>query len=523
MKKNTYSIFTIALAMLLSSWLSAQSRYTAEIFSEVQVQKDVVYGNNVSILTGAPTPTPLLADVYTPVGDTETDRPVVLVAHTGSFLPPLLNQTPTGDRGDSTLVEVCTRLAKSGYVAIAFTYRLGWVPTSPNADVRKGSLLQAAYRGIQDARTAIRFVKKSVAEDGNPFGCNPEKIAVWGIGTGGYLSAGAATLDDYEEVILEKFLDANNLPLADTALLGNFYATTEAPLCIPNHVGYSSDFQLSINMGGAMGDLSWVDGDGTEPPMVGVHCPSDIFAPYYIGNVSVPTTGELVIEDAAGTRAVIGEANANGSNDLFLSLTQDEDPLQARVNLQKQASFSTPGGDIPLGVDNMYAFMRPGFEGSPWDWWDENVIRTKVAFLNTQGFSLDADLILQGALATNPDMSAQKARTYIDTVFQLVTPRMCLALDLGCELGNSVREVPASVSGLTVGPNPASDFTTIRTDVGYPIQSVMVYDMNGRLVRGITDILDHNYELLTADLPAGLYSLRVQFEEGVTLTRLAVQ
>lgn len=523
MKKNVYTYFIALFSMCCATGLVAQDRYTAEVFSEVEVQADIVYGQNISILTGMPAPIDLLADVYTGVGDTETNRPVVLVAHTGSFLPPLLNQTTTGDRGDSTVVEICTRLAKRGYVAIAFTYRLGWVPTSPDPDVRQGSLLQAAYRAIQDTRTAVRYIRKSVEEDGNPLGVDPDKICVWGIGTGGYLAAGAATLDDYEEVIIDKFLDANNNPLADTVLLGNFYATTQAPLCIPNHVGYSSDFHLSINMGGAMGDLSWIDGKDNEPPMIGVHCPSDIFAPYYIGNVVVPTTGELVIEAAAGTRAFIGEANLFGNNNVLGSLTVDEDPLIARIETQKGLSYSIPGGTIPLGTDNMYAFIRPGAEGSPWDWWDPAVIRLKVAFLNSQGFMLDADAILGGSMLTNPDMSAEKGRRYIDTVFQLAVPRLCLALDLGCNLGTNTTDLKPLEVGLQMGPVPARDYVNIRTNSAYPIQSAQVFDMQGRALMLQRDIQSSAYTLRLDGISAGSYIVRLQFEEGIVTTRLVVQ
>jgi dienelactone hydrolase len=65
-------------------------------------------------------------DVYEPSGDTASVRPLVLVLHTGSFLPAVMNGQPTGGRKDSAVVEMCTRFAKKGYVAAAVSYRLGW-------------------------------------------------------------------------------------------------------------------------------------------------------------------------------------------------------------------------------------------------------------------------------------------------------------------------------------------------------------------------------------------------------------
>ena len=64
----------------------SQTRYIDEIFSDVTVHSDVNYGTNVSVLPlllGAPpSPTPLLCDIYEPSGDSLTDRPVVILAHT---------------------------------------------------------------------------------------------------------------------------------------------------------------------------------------------------------------------------------------------------------------------------------------------------------------------------------------------------------------------------------------------------------------------------------------------------------
>ena len=44
-------------------------------------------------------------------------------------------------------------------------------------------------------------------------------------------------------------------------------------------VDYSSDFDFQMNMGGAMGDLNWLD-EG-DMPMVSFHAPHDQFASLY--------------------------------------------------------------------------------------------------------------------------------------------------------------------------------------------------------------------------------------------------
>ena len=115
----------------------------------------------------APVAQPLVADVYTPVGDSNDARPLMLVFHTGNFLPFPANNGTGGTIKDSTVVEVCTRLAKRGYVAAAVDYRLGWNPIDPSQDIRKFFLINAAYRGVQDCRTAVRYFRKDVADGGN--------------------------------------------------------------------------------------------------------------------------------------------------------------------------------------------------------------------------------------------------------------------------------------------------------------------------------------------------------------------
>jgi carboxylesterase type B len=109
-------------------------------------------------------------DVYTPTGDTETDRPLIVYLHTGSFLPRYINQLPTGSKSDSATVEMCRRFAKKGYVVAAIGYRAGWNPASPSENTRKQTIIQAVYRSMQDAKTAVRFFRKSIAEESNPYG-----------------------------------------------------------------------------------------------------------------------------------------------------------------------------------------------------------------------------------------------------------------------------------------------------------------------------------------------------------------
>ena len=102
MKKSTYII-----ALLFSNFLFAQcdGRYEMEIFEQVEVNT-VIYSDvhNLSM------------DIYQPVGDDVTNRPLIIFAHGGTFI--------FGNKNNPTVVELCETFAKRGYVTASINYRL---------------------------------------------------------------------------------------------------------------------------------------------------------------------------------------------------------------------------------------------------------------------------------------------------------------------------------------------------------------------------------------------------------------
>ena len=425
-----------AFAVCLTA--GAQSRYLDEVFSDVTVTSDVAYGSNVTVipmlLGGMPANAPILCDIYEPAGDTETDRPLILYFHTGNFLPQYVNGSPLGTKTDSTTVEICTRYAKMGYVVASVDYRLGWNPTAATQSERTLQLIQAAYRGVQDSRTAVRFFRKSVAEDGNPYGIDDTKIGCIGEGTGGYITLASAGISSYNDIIFDdmgapitKFFydpgDGSSIPMVIEAMNGDPDATTDgyAPpgvfgpdavqLCVANHVGYSSEFDFQMNLGGAIGDLNWLD-EG-DIPMVSVQCPHDPFAPYETAVLIVPTTNEPVVE-VSGGYDIHEEINnyATNNNAVFAECDLLEDPHAAVNN----------GWDGLFPVFNSYVDGTPTepFDSSPWQWWSEAAVQ---AYDDAYGTN-----ILATQLTLNPTMGEAEAMYWIDQIMDYNTPRMGLAM-----------------------------------------------------------------------------------------------
>ena len=456
------------LLFLFLPFLSfSQTRYLDDIFTSVTVTSDVQYAENISILPmltgGQPALMPILCDIYQPTGDNVTNRPVVILAHTGSFLPPVINGQPTGGKTDSSVVQQCMRWARKGYVAVAMSYRLGWNPTSTDQDTRTSTLLQAAYRGIQDAKAMVRFLRKTEDVDGNPYGIDPNKIALGGQGTGGYISLGYATLDTvgdnipWQEIYLTKFFnlttmqpyvyppifgnydgtDATFMPIYDT--LGNIIGQT--PWNIPNWPTYSNEITMAFNVGGCLGDSSWLE-EG-DVPIVSFHCAKDPSGPYANGDVIVPTTGNFVVE-AQGSYIVQKHQDMYGNNAVFSNGCFSDVFTQASVS--NNTLFNTING-YPVGnnYNGLYTFITPppsttpnafgesyAEAGAPWDWWDNTWYDAMFAAINGAPPGYGAANSILG----NPNMSSAHGNAYLDTIQGYLNPRMMLAFGLNTGTGN---------------------------------------------------------------------------------------
>lgn len=507
MKKIVQGLSLLVL-LAVSGQVSAQ-RYLAEIFSSVDVTNDVVYGQNITVIGGPPgAMEDLKMDVYEPTGDAFAGRPVIILSHTGSFLPPVLNGQATGSRKDSAIVEMAMQFAKRGYVAAVMSNRLGWNPTSASQDTRTGTLLNAAYRGIQDMRTCVRYFRKSFAEMGNPYGVDSSLIIVGGLGTGGYITYGTATLDKLSEINLLKFIDAGTgQPYVIPQINGNFEGTDSAALNHPNHVGYSSHVSMAFNLGGAMGDSSWLEAG--DPPMVGFHCVNDPFAPYTYGAVIVPTTGQFVV-NASGSHDALRRANYLGNNTAMAAMVASlNDPYTVHANAHNEGNeglypLITPQPGAPLSCTGPNA--DPQIEqGSPWEWWDEAWFIAAVDAGGQPG-------IVYNCMAKrgNPDMSAMKGRTYIDSIMQYLNPRIVGALSLtsvGIDKGLVNHD-------FMVFPNPTKSEATLRSISNELITGVMVFDITGRLVAEEKGLSSQEYILKRNELSAGLYHVKIEFQHS---------
>lgn len=524
--QNFTRLFVIILLCAITSSVDAQRRYLEPIFDEVEVSAPTPVATNFTILPwlfaalqGQPGNTqrqPLVTQFYTPKGDTETERPLVIYVHTGNFFPFPQNGSCGGTIGDSTNVEVATRLAKMGYVVAVVNYRQGWNPFDPQELIRRFFLINAAYRGAQDMKTYVRYFRRSAQDLGNPHGIDPDKITLWGQGTGGYLSLASAYLNEYNEILTTsdpgKFIlptSAGNIPMVIEAYNGLLEATgpttivdatynaiTQLPigdtLCVANHVNFAdgtpipSNFALTVNMGGALGDSTWINQG--EIPVISYHNPTDPFAPYTTDILNVPTTvGPQPVVEVSGSYDVQKISSRLGNNDIFNTIPAGGDPYGDIKNIDGLNALC-PFSDTPNNDSS-----------APWEWTD----------------------------LTNPDLMAADCngdgaigRTYIDTIVGYFAPRACVALGLNCDFQVSVEDLQDSDVRLVMAPNPASESVNFSTSVDTPIKSMRVYNVSGAQLLNNLNINSSSYTLERNDLTDGIYIVQLVFEEGVLTKRV---
>lgn len=235
----------LALPAALHAQECATGRYYTSLFTQIDSIPGVVYGANTNLLGTQQT---LRMDIYAPANDPLEARPVVVMAFGGSFV--------TGSRAD--MAGLGGMLARMGYVAVAIDYRVGFF--IPNTS----TTMHAVQRCVHDMKGAIRFLRKTVAEDGNPYRIDPDRIIASGVSAG---AIGALHLTYMNEPA--------ELPaplVADSATLGGMEGTS-GPL------GYSSSVIACVSLSGALMDTTWIKPG--DPAFCGIHETGDDVVPCF--------------------------------------------------------------------------------------------------------------------------------------------------------------------------------------------------------------------------------------------------
>jgi predicted esterase len=235
---QTKKFFYLLLSISIATEAAAQcenDRYREFIFNEFTVTSDLVYGGNINLDGESEA---LLLDVYRPTGDTETNRALVVLCHGGYFI--------AGDKTGPDMVPLCQDLARMGYVVASINYRKG-IPFAFDLEVPYG---QAVVRAVQDLKAAIRWFRKSAAEENNPYGIDPEEIYTGGSSAGGFMALHHAYMDEAD---VPSWLD-----MSIEGLEGGLEGQS-------GNEGYSSEVKAIISVSGALGNSNWIDENDDTP------------------------------------------------------------------------------------------------------------------------------------------------------------------------------------------------------------------------------------------------------------------
>lgn len=241
--------YTLLLAALATTQIFAQcgQRYREEVFSNVTITSNITYSTSNGQT--------LKLDVYEPTGDVETMRPLLIMAHGGSFIG--------GDKvQDNVCTQYCTNFAKRGYVCASIDYRLG------NAldMLDSAKAIDVVMKAISDGKSAIRFFKVDAA-GANVYKINPNMIFAGGNSAGAVLYMHAMYIDSVNEAPINLRTIINN----NGGIEGN-----------SGNPGPNSLFQGLVNLAGGLNVPEFVSpGNG---PSFNAHGTSDNTVPYNCGN-----------------------------------------------------------------------------------------------------------------------------------------------------------------------------------------------------------------------------------------------
>lgn len=247
--------------------VSPTKRYQKEIFPDVEVKRDLLYGKAKGYWKRSPyTDDPYITtlskglvkafndpelldlklDIYYPKTDLFKNRPLMMLIHGGAFY--------VGSKESAAEQNLATSLARMGYVVASIDYRLGFKLLPSDIEL-------SGYKAIQDAHAALRFLAHNAAG----LGIDPSQVYVGGTSAGAMASLNVAFMDNDERP--ERIKQANK----------------EGRLMKIEESGnkYTEKFTIKavVNLWGGLADLNIID-KNEKISVLSVHGTADEIVPY---------------------------------------------------------------------------------------------------------------------------------------------------------------------------------------------------------------------------------------------------
>lgn len=311
--KNNLEFILLTLLLLFCNSSFANDNSTIRQY-EYTVERDVVYGTTESYCGDFED---LKLDIFTPINDSNTDRPIMILVHGGAFI---------GGKSE-TMDPLSIEFVRRGYVVASVEYRKGFhyrqsppntiicaVNPNPcfglNTDNPLVEIIfsgfnatcghpydeiepyRTIYRAQQDVKGAIRFMKGRNAIDLT----DPNKVFLGGASAGGLTVLAAAYMDDNDEKFAAAYAQPNvNYLFGHPGNAGEVATCFESisPCTFKNNYvrpdlgsvdgtlnqnGYDASVKGVVSWFGAVESLDLFDGPN-DPPLYIYHQTGDPLVP----------------------------------------------------------------------------------------------------------------------------------------------------------------------------------------------------------------------------------------------------
>lgn len=344
-----------------------ENRYNESTFVDYTETNDILFSTAVpqpepgggfyEWITGLPLnvdewdtePVDLYMDIFEPMGDTLSQRPLVVICFGGGFL--------AGSREHWSIRLLAQELARRGYVTAAIDYRLGM--NMFDADLAN----RAVYRGIQDGRSAIRYFKNDAATS-NTYKIDTSRIFIGGHSSGAFIALHNLYLDKESErpASTGPWMQDGNV-VADQGCLG----------CVGDNQGHDGSALACFGLAGALGFTSFIE-TSNDPSSALFHSSDDGTVPYDEGYPFSNYTGLVIGDDLP---------KVYGS----LSIEQRIDTTATPYTFHKYTSRGH--GVHEDGNSDLYTDIIPGIN----DWFFPRYLQPDSTSLSGEVIVCDGELI----------------------------------------------------------------------------------------------------------------------------------
>lgn len=498
MKKNL--TFTFIFSLIICTTLAQDYRYVKTIFPGVDKTSGVIYGsaaflNSPYVDETSTTTQNLLMDIYQPQEDDLTQRPTIVFTHGGGFFQ--------GNRTVDDMVAFCDSFARKGYVTVSIDYRQG-VEVFDNGDMH---YTRAAYRGLQDGKTAVRFLRANAAT----YGINVDIIYFDGNSAGSFVGLNALYMDDDElPIYVGEYSYSNPLPPFNTIIAPDLGLPD-----IGENLTYIGKPDAVMACWGGVGDTLTIESDNPQPVFL-IHGTADAVVPFNSG----PPFGLTNISAVYGSNAI--------------DIRRQDEGLPAAE------TYFVEGEDHEFyGVDN--GMWSNGSSGNAY--WDTIVIKatdffwqqhrpTSVFEHETADYTVIFHNNSQGAFSSlwdfgdgNTSNAFDPSHTYTNEGDYLVTLYIENEV-LSWDTVSHIVSVPmVSVkehenTSFSIYPNPCSDAINICFEQNLKNYDLELYSIAGQLILKETNKSANHLNINMSEMEAGIYFIRIISNKNSSMLKL---